>query len=318
MGFKLRREVRDVLPPGLLTAGERLLVLEVADDANDETREGWPGFDRLAAYADVSEAKVGEMFARVAKKWIELRMIAGFGKDGRPFYSRPGYNTHFRFPALEILEQLKDPQIGVAKVPQTRGAKAPQNRETRAPKSGGPSPQGSSPQKDSSVLSSPVGAGLDEADEPQAERDASDFQDSQTKDPDPYATQRGYLGRCGVTDETELNVLPALIEEMHEVTTPRAWWAIVHKRGDLPACIDEARATMAASRLFGDPSVSARPSDWCGVCELPNRWRYLNGDTSKPHRCPECHPQRARDQPRPSNGYQPYRDAARDYHSGEL
>ncbi len=48
MGFKLRREVRDLLPPGVLTANERLLVLELADNCRDDSddngpaREGWP------------------------------------------------------------------------------------------------------------------------------------------------------------------------------------------------------------------------------------------------------------------------------------
>lgn len=177
MGFKLRREVRDLLPPGLLTARERCLVLEIADSCDDDERMGYPGVEWLANKADMPGSKVGETIASVSKKWIELRVPLGVGKDGRPFYSRPKRRTTYRFPPREELEVVhaekapesggpisKAPRVGVPKAPESGGPKAPQNGGGRPPEPGDPSPYRSphgfpygSPQEWSGVEWAPSG-----------------------------------------------------------------------------------------------------------------------------------------------------------------
>lgn len=101
MGFQLRREVRDALPPGLLTSAERLLVLEIADQCNDRTREGWPGALLLAELTDLAPRSLQETLNRIGKKWLELRVPLGKDAKGRPYYSHAGKRTTFRFPPLE-------------------------------------------------------------------------------------------------------------------------------------------------------------------------------------------------------------------------
>jgi hypothetical protein len=156
----------------------------------------------------------------------------------------------------------------------------------------------------------------------ETERDALASQDSQPKD--QYQTQRNWLAKNGVTDPTELKVLPALIEELNNVDKPRAWWQYVHRQGDLPACIAEARSTLTDSGMIGYKTSGVTPH--CGECELPNRWRYVDEDLKKPYRCPKCNPQRVQpavtkqdllDGWKPQ-GYRPYSDAGRSYADGEL
>lgn len=325
MGYKLRREVRDRIPPGLLTPAERLLILEIADQCNDQTRECWPGAALISTLTDLAPRSIQETLRRIGEKWIELRVVLGKSDKGTPIYAYPGRRTIYRFPPLPVLKGATDRgPLGATDrgASETDGATDPSEwcdeSGEMVRQIGGPSPQRSFPQEKPSSLSAPADDERTAGADLEPERDVSDFQDSQPRDPDPYAMQRRHLARNGVTDETELRVLPPLIEEMHKVDTPRAWWAYVDKQGDLPSCIDEARVQIADARSFGAASASARADDWCGVCELPNRWRYVNGDPSKPQRCPECHADRARDRPRPATGYQPYRDTDRDYHAGEL
>lgn len=98
MGYKLRREVRDALPPGKLTAAERLLILEIADNANDDTRRAYPGREELARLTDLAELSVPAMLTRIAEKWIDVRVPIGKDSKGRPVYGRQGHRTVFEFP----------------------------------------------------------------------------------------------------------------------------------------------------------------------------------------------------------------------------
>lgn len=98
MGYELRRQVRDAIPPGLLTSAERLLLLEIADYANDGTRQGWPGSDELSTLADVSVGSISTLLNRIAEKWMDFRVAIGKDAKGRPVYARKGHRTIFRFP----------------------------------------------------------------------------------------------------------------------------------------------------------------------------------------------------------------------------
>jgi hypothetical protein len=109
VGYKLRREVRDALPPDVLTAAERLLVLELADTCGDDTREGWPGAAKLAELTDLSERSIQEALNRIGKKWVELRVPLGKSDTGRVYYSYAGRRTTFRFPILTRREGATDP-----------------------------------------------------------------------------------------------------------------------------------------------------------------------------------------------------------------
>jgi hypothetical protein len=161
MGYKLRREIRDLLPAGLLTPSERLLVLEVADTCGDETRTGWPGVEWLVAKCDVPSAKrVGEHFASIARKWFEIRVEIGKDRHGKPFYANPGKRTTYRMPTrAELVAQHgeekapKNQGLDACKDPEIQGAEVPKNQGANPPKTRDPSPQLEPLKKNTSSLS---------------------------------------------------------------------------------------------------------------------------------------------------------------------
>ncbi len=161
MGFELRREIRDLLPAGLLTASERLLVLELADACNDKTRQGWPGAEWLADKCDIPSVKrVGEHFASVARKWFELRVEIGKDRKGQPFYATPKRRVTYRMPTRAELVACHGegvvPEIqGVSscKAPKIQGPKVPEFWGAKVPKIQGPFSSVVTPQKNSSSLS---------------------------------------------------------------------------------------------------------------------------------------------------------------------
>lgn len=113
MGYELHREIRALLPPGKLTPLERHLILEIADQCGDDSREGFPGSELLALLIDKPERTVEETLKNIAKKWIELRVELGKGSDGRPYYSHRKKRTTFRFPAHAELASVYEKATGI-------------------------------------------------------------------------------------------------------------------------------------------------------------------------------------------------------------
>lgn len=162
MGFKLRREVRDAIPAGRLTAGERLLVLELADICSDDTREGWPGITTLAKLTDMSDRSIQQTLNRVGKKWFELRVPLGTNADGKDFYAYAGKRTTYRFPDQATLEGAMDECPSGATDKWASDQNGATDRSGRCDGSvekvrqmSGPSPQGTSLKINTSSLSAP-------------------------------------------------------------------------------------------------------------------------------------------------------------------
>jgi hypothetical protein len=109
MGYKLRREIADRLPLAL-SSGERLVVLEIADQANDRTRQAF-GRDLLDIVARrtgfASTKQVGKVLGKLAEKGIELRVQIVkngrplFDKQGRPVFAYEGHQTTYRIPVFD-------------------------------------------------------------------------------------------------------------------------------------------------------------------------------------------------------------------------
>jgi hypothetical protein len=100
VGFKLRREVRDAIPAGVLTKAERNLLLEVADLVNDDTREGWPGMAELTRAVGTGPEGVTKCLQRLAAKGVELRVAIGEDKARKPFFAHRGRRTTYRVPKV--------------------------------------------------------------------------------------------------------------------------------------------------------------------------------------------------------------------------
>lgn len=139
MGYELRREIRDLLPRGgILTDKECRLILELADNANEQTRRAWPGVDWLAEVCDIPNPKrVGEFLTSIARKWFELRVEIGKDKNGKPYFAKSGRRSVYRLPTrAELVDRL-----GADQVPPTAGldvCKDPAKEGPQVPAKGGP------------------------------------------------------------------------------------------------------------------------------------------------------------------------------------
>lgn len=169
MGYELRRWLADRLPAGL-SSGERLVALEIADRAREDTRRAY-GTDlldivvRRTGLAD--QKQLGKVLGKLAANGVELRVPVR--KDGqvvtdsrgRALYACKGHALEFRIPtnaecpALLLLPQEGDlqssPEQGTnePKAPPS-GAQSSPARGTKLPPAGDPIPQ--SPQHLSSLV----------------------------------------------------------------------------------------------------------------------------------------------------------------------
>lgn len=101
MGYELRRQLREALGPEI-TGLQRAVALEIADDANDHTRESWVKLDDLARWTGAKDANViRNALKRLAAAGWEFRTPIGKGKDGRALYAVPGKRMTFRVPPFE-------------------------------------------------------------------------------------------------------------------------------------------------------------------------------------------------------------------------
>lgn len=99
MGVRLIVEVLDHAPAEL-TSAERLVLVVLAENANDTTREGWPGMETLTRRTGLSADGVRKAFQRLAVRKLEVRVPLGKDKRGRPVYSAPGKRTTYRIPSF--------------------------------------------------------------------------------------------------------------------------------------------------------------------------------------------------------------------------
>lgn len=169
MGYKLRRWLAEALPDGL-SSGERLVALEIADQAHEDTRRayGLNLMDIIVRRTGLSDPKqVGKILGKMAAAGVELRVPATDkagqvikDKQGRTVYACRGHMLEFRIPQPGESLTLKVPQAGDLndpKVPQAGELNDPQEekgpppgperspaRGTKVPLAGHPSPHISS------------------------------------------------------------------------------------------------------------------------------------------------------------------------------
>ena len=123
MGYEMRRALREALGPAI-TGLQRAVALEIADDANDETRESWATLEDLARWTGAKDAVVvRNALKRLAANGWEFRVPIGKGRDGRVLYAVPGTRVTFKVPDFE----------GVAPAP-------PQGEATATPRPEGVAP----------------------------------------------------------------------------------------------------------------------------------------------------------------------------------
>lgn len=277
MGFELRREVRAVIPPGKLTPLERLLALEIADQCNDATREGFPGAELLSRLVDKSERAVEEALKSIGGKWVELRVELGKGSDGRPYYSHRNKRTTFRIPNRRKLEAEFEKATGFPwasstsatlpgalprKAPGSSGASAnkPPTFLEEAPdfpvesprESRGPSPQGTPQNFNTSSLSTREVPGPPPDEQEERDEVSSTSQTQET------SIERKLIAKRGVTGAT-INFVRSWIESNFNIGST-GWWIVADRNGSLDQHITDA---LAALKAWPEPATSTEARD-CG------------------------------------------------------
>lgn len=102
MGYQLRRDLREALGPGIKGL-QRAVALEIADDANDKTRESLVPLEVLARWtAAGSTDVVRNALKRLAEAGWEFRVPIGKGRDGRLLYAVPGLRMTFMVPPFTV------------------------------------------------------------------------------------------------------------------------------------------------------------------------------------------------------------------------
>lgn len=116
MGYELRRKLREALGPDV-TGLQRAVALEIADDANEDTRRSWAALEDLARWTGAKDAVVvRNALKRLAAVGWEFRVPIGKGKDGRTLYAVPG--TRMTFVVPQFQEVAPAPSKGEPPLPQ--------------------------------------------------------------------------------------------------------------------------------------------------------------------------------------------------------
>lgn len=98
MGYELRRQLREALGPAV-TGLQRAVALEIADDANDSTRESYVELPDLARWTGAGSVDVvRNALKRLSAAGWEFRVPIGKGRDGRVMYAVPGRRMTFLVP----------------------------------------------------------------------------------------------------------------------------------------------------------------------------------------------------------------------------
>lgn len=104
MGIRLVVEVLDHAPADL-TPAERLVLVVIAEQANDDTRLGYAkklSVELISKRTGIKPKSLSELFRRLARRQppLEVRVAVGIGKDGRPVFAHEGTRTTFCVPVL--------------------------------------------------------------------------------------------------------------------------------------------------------------------------------------------------------------------------
>lgn len=127
MGIKLIVEVLDHAPKDL-TAAELLVLIAIAEEANDLTREAWPGMAKLARRVRMAPVSVRHVFDRLRDRKLEIRVPIGIDHSGMPVFAGRGRRTVYRIPAFSMTNRgpAQDPYV-----PDSRPAQDPNRPDSR-------------------------------------------------------------------------------------------------------------------------------------------------------------------------------------------
>lgn len=107
-----------------LTAADAAVLLAIAERANEKDREMWRHrgdegklIDRICAVAHLTPGGASNVFKKLARRGLEVRIPVSHGKDGRPIFAYEGKAMRFRLPEFPASVAL--PESPVVQPPST-------------------------------------------------------------------------------------------------------------------------------------------------------------------------------------------------------
>jgi hypothetical protein len=306
MGYHLRRWLADRLPAGL-SSGERLVALEIADQANERTRLAFGAglLDIIVRRTGLANQKqVGKVLGKLAANGIELRVPVR-GKDGeiirnhagRPLYAFEGHKLTFRVPAEEEFPaRVVSPQGE-----HSTEARSPGRGSTdaeRSPARGQEVPPQGDPVS-SSLLKPPP---LKDATPPTATNEAAGGQ----QEPDPIAAAASFLEDLPDPWSIGPVTAAAMAPDLARMIKAQGWdldAALITKLTEKPGGINRYSPVLRLriADLPKRPTPRKKPAplpDWCGECadgaraaEREAHLRLIYDEAGDARPCPKCHPQ---------------------------
>lgn len=110
MGYELYRHVLNHAPADL-SKEERLLLLAIADDANERTRLSRPGVGLLEHWTGMDAQAIKRALRKLASRGWEIRVPLARRGDGSPVYAFRGRRSTYRVP---VFPPRTDHPMGVA------------------------------------------------------------------------------------------------------------------------------------------------------------------------------------------------------------
>lgn len=265
MAISLIMEVLDHAPENL-SSGERLVLIVIAEWANERTREArqttnWT-LDTVMHRSKLRKTGLKSALQGLAAKGCEVRKPLRWKDDSTPVFAYEGMQMTFLLPTFrdgtvvrnvnyhEDDERRKDP-------PAERGGHSnPSRREgmpehpsgvaTASERGGHSNPHPFSPLKNPSSLS-PDDAGTPAA----QERERDQAPPNLNPEPRPAASPGHHaLATRNITGAEADRLIP-VAEAQNNVRKPRAWWPFITANGTLDGVIADARAAGATAGAGG-------------------------------------------------------------------
>lgn len=108
MAISLVVEVLDHAPREM-TQAELVVLVVLAEQAREDTRECWPGMELICHRSRLQEDSVRKVFQRLAARGHEVRVAVGKSKSGQPIYAHHGARTLYRIPRFAPSTQNSQP-----------------------------------------------------------------------------------------------------------------------------------------------------------------------------------------------------------------
>lgn len=307
MGYQLRRWLADRLPADL-TSGERLVALEIADQANEKTRLAYGAklLDVVVHRSGLANQKqVGKVLGKLAASGIELRVPARNkdgeivrNKAGRPLYAFEGHKLTFRIPEEKEFTAREVPLWGELSTERSPagGSTEPQSSPHRGqelPPQGDPvsSPLLKTPPLNGSTPSAPEDgvAGRKQQHEDRLTAAAAFLEAL----PDPWTVGP-------VSARTSAPDLVRMIEKQGWDLDADLVAKLTERPGGITSYppVLRIRINDLPRRIKPAPRKSSGPlPPWCGECadgakaaEREGRLRLVYDDRGHARPCPKCHP----------------------------